>query len=150
MALPAPDFLLSLYLVPEALQSKAPIAGLVELERLLQTAQFSAFWTAAGSAEMRSVLGRVPGVDDALRAFIGTVLEHTYARLDSAVACTALNLADCAPFVKAAGWAQAADGTIVLPVTADNSARPKMEGTAGLGLNYNEISGMVAQLARHA
>eukprot|EP00158_Paraphelidium_tribonemae_P010261 Partr_v1_DN42090_c0_g1_i1_m54808 putative Component of the eukaryotic translation initiation factor 3 (eIF-3) complex, which is involved in protein synthesis and, together with other initiation factors, stimulates binding of mRNA and methionyl-tRNAi to the 40S ribosome (By similarity) len=77
-ALPNPDFLLALYLVPGQLQATPAVAALAELERSLQAAQFAAFWQRASGADVRPVLDSVAGFDDAVRAFIGSVLARTY------------------------------------------------------------------------
>lgn len=160
-ALPSPDFLLALYLVPGPLQSKQPsIAALIELERTLQTAQFAAFWERAAAPEVRSVLDRVPGFDEAVRGFIVGALGRTYDRLEGSVAQAALHLApgEVPAFAQRVGWSLDADGaTLVLPVTADNSSRPKKDTVTsagggvdgGLGLKYSDMTQLVAQLARN-
>ena len=152
-ALPAPDFLLALYLVPGLLHANPAIAALVELERSLQTAQFGPMWARAATPEARSVLDRVPGVDDGLRAVIASVLARTYSKLELPVARSALALAtdaDAAAFAAKAGWA-VEQGVILLPVTADNSSKGKKDAASQpqeLGLKYHELSGLITNLGR--
>jgi hypothetical protein len=162
-ALPNPDFLLALYLVPGQLQATPAVAALAELERSLQAAQFAAFWQRASGADVRPVLDSVAGFDDAVRAFIGSVLARTYARVDVGVAAAALHLpaGDVPAYAAKAGWALSDDGAAVLPPpTPDNSARKKEEqvsiggaagatgvSAGGLGIkSYADVQGLVGQL----
>lgn len=82
-ALPDPDFLLAMYLVPANLHSTENVIALVELERLLQTAQFTAFWTATKVASTRALLDSVVGFDVAVRDFIARIIARTYQKIDS-------------------------------------------------------------------
>merc|ERR1712093_378826 len=73
MALPAPDFQLALYLIPEAALTDMH-RSLVDLANLLDTAKFRAFWDAFGSSPAEDLLGSIAGFGDAIRGFAASVV----------------------------------------------------------------------------
>ena len=91
-ALPDPDFLLAMYLVPDSLHASESVATLVELERLLQTAQFRAFWVAAKAPAAQALVGRVAGFDASVRDFIARIVSRTYQKIDAAALAAELDV----------------------------------------------------------
>jgi hypothetical protein len=84
-ALPEPDFLLAMYLVPHSLHAHEAVAALAELERLLQMAKFPAFWAKAKEPGVRALLDRVAGFDAAVREYVARVVARTYQKIDAEV-----------------------------------------------------------------
>jgi hypothetical protein len=170
-ALPEPDYLLASYLVPESLRSSEALTSLSELERKLQVGQFGSFWTSAKEDSARALLGRVAGVDDAVRLFIARAIERTYQRIDlgslaaavdvvrvddvsnlepcrfiASPFCAAVVQADAAAFSRAQGWT-VDGGEAALPLSADNTQRPK-QSVGQDGVKYSEIAGLINTLSR--
>ncbi|CAI0448154.1 unnamed protein product [Linum tenue] len=67
MAMPAPDFSLCLFLIPERVQMEQPFKTLIVLSHYLETGGFRLFWDEA--AKSRHIVDAVPGIDQPL--FIG-------------------------------------------------------------------------------
>ncbi|KAK4478999.1 hypothetical protein RD792_014508 [Penstemon davidsonii] len=73
MAMPAPDFSLCLYLIPERV-----------------TARFRQFWDEA--AKSRQILEVVPGFEEAIQAYAIHVLSLTYQKIPKSVLAEAINV----------------------------------------------------------
>jgi translation initiation factor 3 subunit K len=149
MALPDPDFLLSLYLIPES--SHTPlITLLVSLEALLQKGKFAAFWNllnAAEEAANRTAIQQVPGFEDAVREFVVGALNRTYNTVEKSVLAASLGVADASAICSARGW-QTEGSLVHLPGVPENTPRPKKRDEETTGLRYSEIAGIVQSLTR--
>ncbi|GKB66831.1 eukaryotic translation initiation factor 3 subunit K, partial [Tanacetum coccineum] len=83
MAMPAPDFSLCLFLIPERVQMDEQFKTLILLFDYLETAKFRQFWDEAAKA--RHILDLVPGFEQAIRNYAIHVLSLTYQKLPSSV-----------------------------------------------------------------
>jgi hypothetical protein len=148
-ALPDPDFLQAVHLVAPKHHTDL-VKALIELDACLQRAQFAAFWEKANAGEARALLAKVPGFDDAIRAFIVSALSRTYASMEAEVVRTALNVQDAAAFAAQRGWA--VEGSlVVLPSNPETSPRPKRTGEEeglGLGLRLGDVGGLLQTLGK--
>ncbi len=157
MALPEPDFVQGLSLLPEA--GRPPVlAQLVELEHLLQKAQFSEFWARAREPAVAALLARAalaPAFADAVRAFVAAVLLRTYRRISLAelARCLGLEEAQAREWAGKRAWAVApavaadAGAVVELPASADNTPRAvKKAGEDGLGLKFAEVASVLGKL----
>lgn len=151
MALPEPDFLLSLYLIPEA-EHTPVITMLISLEALLQKGKFAGFWALLNSAEAastRAVTTQVAGFENAIRDFIIAALNRTYSTVEKDVLAAALGVADATGLCASKGWGvEEGSGRIQLPALPENTARPKRRDEESTGLKYSEIAGLVQSLSR--
>jgi len=66
MNLPATDFLLCMYLIPERMQAEEPVNSISNLANLLETCRFAQFWEEAKAAD--DFLGTIPGFEAAIRS----------------------------------------------------------------------------------
>jgi hypothetical protein len=140
MALPDPDFLLALYLIPDRLHTAPQVAALIELERCLQLAQFKLFWEKASEEAIAPFLATITGFNDAVRDFIAKALNRTYQKIELAVLKESLHLAsgralgsllrmtltemqdDATTFAAKRGWT--IEGSMAsLPLIAENAPR---------------------------
>lgn len=146
-ALPEPDFLQCLYLVAPAHHTDS-VKALIELEAALQRAQFPVFWERARAAPAAELLARVPGFDDAVRAFVVAALCRTYQKVEAAVLAAALDIADGVAFASGKGWP--VEGSLVgLPPSPDTSRRPKRaEEDLGVGLRVGDMGSLLTTLGR--
>jgi len=143
MALPEPDFVQALSLLPDAAGATPAAPTLCELERLLQKAQFGEFWERARDPSVAPLLAGHAGFVDAARGFIAGVLRAAFRRVEPAVLARALGLGagEAAAWAEARGWAVGEGDAVELPPTADNTPRPtQKQGEGGLGLKYAEVS----------
>uniref|UniRef100_A0A2P2MCG6 Eukaryotic translation initiation factor 3 subunit K-like isoform X2 n=1 Tax=Rhizophora mucronata TaxID=61149 RepID=A0A2P2MCG6_RHIMU len=62
MAMPAPDFSLCLFLIPERVQMEEQFKTLIVLSHYLETGRFRQFWDEA--AKSRHIVESVPGYDE--------------------------------------------------------------------------------------
>ncbi|KAK4774905.1 hypothetical protein SAY86_009840 [Trapa natans] len=83
MAMPAPDFSLCLFLIPERVQTEEPFKTLIVLSHYLETGRFRQFWDEA--AKSRRLLEAVPGFEQAIQAYGVHVLSLTYQKVPRAV-----------------------------------------------------------------
>ncbi|PWA75868.1 eukaryotic translation initiation factor 3 subunit K [Artemisia annua] len=90
MAMPAPDFSLCLFLIPERVQMDEQFKTLILLSHYLETAKFRQFWDEAAKA--RHILDLVPGFEQAIRNYAIHVLSLTYQKLPPSVLAEAINL----------------------------------------------------------
>eukprot|EP00727_Mastigamoeba_balamuthi_P003656 m51a1_g13288 putative eukaryotic translation initiation factor 3 subunit k-like (209) ;mRNA; r:465-1172 len=114
MNVPAADFAACLCLLPERCAAEEPVATLVALDGLFETAEYARFWEAAEAA--RAQLEGVSGFFEALRQRVADVLLTVYRRVPAGVAQTALHVGPEALAAMAAqrGWALEGD-TLVFP-----------------------------------
>ncbi|PKA54059.1 Eukaryotic translation initiation factor 3 subunit K [Apostasia shenzhenica] len=90
MALPAPDFSLCLFLIPEQVQMEEQFKTLIVLSHYLETARFQQFWDEA--AKNRHILEVVPGFEQAIQAYAIHVLSLTYQKVPRPVLAEAINI----------------------------------------------------------
>eukprot|EP00249_Psilotum_nudum_P009616 c22044_g1_i1 orf=265-972(+) len=90
MALPAPDFNLCMFLIPERLQMEEPFLTLITLAHLLETARFREFWDEA--ARNRDILEVVPGFEQAIQGYAIHILSLTYQRVPRHILAEAINV----------------------------------------------------------
>ncbi|CAL9045032.1 unnamed protein product [Musa banksii] len=90
MAMPATDFSLCLFLIPEQVQMEEQIKTLIVLSHYLETARFRQFWEEA--AKNRSTLEVVPGFEQAIQGYAIHVLSLTYQKVPRPVTAEAINI----------------------------------------------------------
>ncbi|XP_060187832.1 eukaryotic translation initiation factor 3 subunit K [Lycium barbarum] len=90
MAMPAPDFSLCLFLIPERVQMEEQFKTLIVLSHYLETARFRQFWDEA--ANSRQIVEVVPGFEQAIRAYAVHVLSITYQKVPRTILAEAVNI----------------------------------------------------------
>ncbi|MCD7458830.1 Eukaryotic translation initiation factor 3 subunit K [Datura stramonium] len=90
MAMPAPDFSLCLFLIPERVQMEDQFKTLIVLSHYLETARFRQFWDEA--AKSRHIVEVVSGFEQAIRAYAVHVLSITYQKVPRAILAEAINI----------------------------------------------------------
>lgn len=90
MAMPAPDFSLCLFLIPERVQMEEQFKTLIVLSHYLETARFRQFWDEA--AKNRHIVEVVPGFEQAIQAYAIHVLSLTYQKVPRTVLAEAINI----------------------------------------------------------
>ncbi|OVA13009.1 Eukaryotic translation initiation factor 3 subunit K [Macleaya cordata] len=90
MAMPAPDFSLCLFLIPERVQMEEQFKTLIVLSHYLETARFRQFWDEA--AKNRSIVEVVPGFEQAIQNYAIHVLSLTYQKVPRTVLAEAINI----------------------------------------------------------
>ncbi|KAL6974664.1 Eukaryotic translation initiation factor 3 subunit K [Sarracenia purpurea var. burkii] len=90
MAMPAPDFSLCLFLIPERVQMEDQFKTLIVLSHYLETARFRQFWDEA--AKSLHILGVVPGFEQAIQAYAIHVLSLTYQKIPRSILAEAINI----------------------------------------------------------
>ncbi|KAL8488167.1 hypothetical protein ACS0TY_023990 [Phlomoides rotata] len=90
MAMPAPDFSLCLFLIPERVQMEEQFKTLIVLSHYLETARFRQFWDEA--AKSRHILEVVPGFEQATQAYAVHVLSLTYQKVPRSILAEAINI----------------------------------------------------------
>ncbi|CAA7400744.1 unnamed protein product [Spirodela intermedia] len=145
MALPAPDFNLCLFLIPERVQMEEQIKMLIVLSHYLETARFHQFWDEA--AKNRSILEVVPGFEQAIQAYAIHVLSLTYQKVPRPVLAEAINVEGLVLdkflefHVANSGWALEAAGPgrghlVVLPTTEFNHPELKKNVSESVPLEH--------------
>ena len=89
MQLPAADFKLCLYLIPEQYQSSQTVDSLSRLAGKLESCQFTAFWDLLGKKP--EVLALVSGIEDSLRRAIFGTVSMAYQELPVSQLCEFLH-----------------------------------------------------------
>ncbi|KAK6941237.1 CSN8/PSMD8/EIF3K [Dillenia turbinata] len=89
MAMPAPDFSLCLFLIPERVQMEEQFKTLIILSHYLETARFRQFWDEA--AKSRHIVEVVPGFEQAIQAYAIHVLSLTYQKVPRPVLAEVAN-----------------------------------------------------------
>ncbi|KAE8700360.1 Eukaryotic translation initiation factor 3 subunit K [Hibiscus syriacus] len=90
MAMPAPDFNLCLFLIPERVQMEEQFKALIILSHYLETGRFRQFWDEA--AKSRHVVEAVPGFEQAIQTYAIHVLSLTYQKIPRSVLAEAINI----------------------------------------------------------
>ncbi|KAL6867726.1 hypothetical protein ACP4OV_015750 [Aristida adscensionis] len=90
MAMPAPDFSLCLFLIPEPVQMEEQFKTLIVLSHYLETARFRQFWDEA--SKNRHILEVVPGFEQAIQSYAIHVLSLTYQKVPRPVLAEAINI----------------------------------------------------------
>ncbi|KAF5748390.1 eukaryotic translation initiation factor 3 subunit K [Tripterygium wilfordii] len=90
MAIPAPDFSLCLFLIPERVQMEEQIKTLIVLSHYLESGRFREFWDEA--AKSRHIVESVPGFEQAIQAYAIHVLSLTYQKVSRNVLAEAINI----------------------------------------------------------
>ncbi|KAK4266052.1 hypothetical protein QN277_027025 [Acacia crassicarpa] len=90
MAMPAPDFSLCLFLIPERVQMEEQFKTLIVLSHYLETGRFRQFWDEAGKS--RHIVEAVPGFEQAIQGYAIHVLSLTYQRVPRSVLAEAINI----------------------------------------------------------
>ncbi|MBA0719375.1 hypothetical protein Golax_007065, partial [Gossypium laxum] len=94
MAMPAPDFSLCLFLIPERVQMEEQFKTLIVLSHYLETGRFRQFWDEA--AKNRHIVEAVPGLnagfEQAIQTYAIHVLSLTYQKIPRPVLAEAINI----------------------------------------------------------
>ncbi|XP_054804650.1 eukaryotic translation initiation factor 3 subunit K isoform X2 [Prosopis cineraria] len=90
MAMPAPDFSLCLFLIPERVQMEEQFKTLIVLSHYLETGRFRQFWDEA--AKNRDIVEAVPGFEQAIQGYAIHVLSLTYQKVPRSVLAEAINI----------------------------------------------------------
>ncbi|KAH9617335.1 hypothetical protein KSS87_019160 [Heliosperma pusillum] len=90
MAMPAPDFSLCLFLIPERVQMEEQFKSLIVLSHYLETARFKQFWEEA--AKTRHIFEAVPGFEQAIQDYAVHILSVTYQLLPRTIVAEAVNI----------------------------------------------------------
>ncbi|EYU25803.1 hypothetical protein MIMGU_mgv1a012800mg [Erythranthe guttata] len=146
MAIPAPDFSLCLFLIPERVQMEEQFKTLIVLSHYLETARFRQFWDEA--AKSRHILEVVPGFEQAIQAYAVHVLSLTYQKVARSVLAESINIEGPAldkfveHHVANSGWAieksQTKGQLIILPPTEFN--HPELKKSASDGIAFENIT----------
>ncbi|KAJ7297206.1 hypothetical protein O6H91_Y073200 [Diphasiastrum complanatum] len=144
MALPASDFNLCMFLIPERLQLEEPFLTLATLAHFLETARFREFWDEA--ARNRDILEVVPGFEQAIQGYAIHVLSLTYQRLPRHVLAEAINVEGLSldkyldHQVKSNGWSlervHGGQVLVVLPPNEHNHPVLKKNATDSIPLEH--------------
>ncbi|KAL9259009.1 Eukaryotic translation initiation factor 3 subunit K-like protein [Drosera capensis] len=144
MAMPAPDFSLCLFLIPESVQMEEEFKTLIVLSHLLETAQFRQFWDEA--AKNRHLLEVIPGFQQAIQSYAIHVLSLTYQKLPRTVLAEAVNIEGVAldkfieHHVANSGWVldkgHSKDQLIILPPTEFNHPELKKNAADNISLEH--------------
>nr|AFK42537.1 unknown [Lotus japonicus] len=90
MAMPAPDFSLCLFLIPERVQMEEQFKTLIVLSHYLETGRFRQFWDEA--AKSRHIVEAVPGFEQAIQSYAVHVISLTYQKVPRTVLAEAINV----------------------------------------------------------
>ncbi|KAJ4717428.1 Eukaryotic translation initiation factor 3 subunit K [Melia azedarach] len=89
-AMPAPDFSLCLFLIPERVQMEEQFKTLIVLSHYLEMGRFRHFWDEA--AKHCHVVEAVPGFEQAIQAYAIHVLSLTYQNVPRPVLAEVINI----------------------------------------------------------
>ncbi|KAF3529294.1 hypothetical protein DY000_02036694 [Brassica cretica] len=143
MAMPAPDFSLCLFLIPERVQMEEQFKTLIVLSHYLETGRFQQFWDEA--AKNPHILEAVPGFEQAIQAYASHLLSLSYQKVPRSVLAEAVNMdgASLDKFIEHqvanSGWIVAKeDGSIVLPQNEFN--HPELKKNTGENVSLEHIA----------
>ncbi|XP_010526137.1 PREDICTED: eukaryotic translation initiation factor 3 subunit K-like [Tarenaya hassleriana] len=143
MAMPAPDFSLCLFLIPEKVQMEEQFKTLIVLSHYLETGRFQQFWDEA--AKSRHIVEAVPGFEQAIQAYAVHVLSLTYQKVPRSLLAEVVNMegASLDKFIEHHvannGWTVGkADGSIILPQNEYN--HPKLKKNAGESVPLDHVA----------
>ncbi|KAI3443508.1 hypothetical protein Pfo_000173 [Paulownia fortunei] len=144
MAMPAPDFSLCLFLIPERVQMEEQFKTLIVLSHYLETARFRQFWDEA--AKSHHILEVVPGFEQAIQAYAIHVLSLTYQKVPRSVLAESINVEGLSldkfveHHVANSGWAieknQNKGQLIILPRSEFNHPELKKSTADGIPLEH--------------
>ncbi|KAL2534424.1 Eukaryotic translation initiation factor 3 subunit K [Abeliophyllum distichum] len=140
MAMPAPDFSLCLFLIPERVQMEEQFKTLIVLSHYLETARFRQFWDEA--AKSRHIVDAIPGFEQAIQAYAIHVLSLTYQRVPRSVLAEAINIEGLSldKFIEHqvanSGWAIEKGQLIILPSNEFNHPELKKSTVDGVPLEH--------------
>ena len=145
MARPSGDITSLLYVAPEALVTRSPLAArLYKCDGLLETSKFAEFWTLARSAaDGKAVVDLVPGFTGAVRRYLLDLLSKTLERvpLDLLAEVLGVDAASAASLAKSPP-----PGGILLPSTdatmavfAPNADNQKRKETSSKGIQLDAL-----------
>ncbi|KAK4428776.1 Eukaryotic translation initiation factor 3 subunit K [Sesamum alatum] len=144
MAMPAPDFSLCLFLIPERVQMEEQFKTLIVLSHYLETARFRQFWDEA--AKSRHILEVVPGFEQAIQAYAVHVLSLTYQKVPRSILAESINIEGLSldkfieHHVANSGWAieknQNKGQLIILPSNEFNHPELKKSTADGIPLEH--------------
>ncbi|KAI8998237.1 hypothetical protein BC832DRAFT_623328 [Gaertneriomyces semiglobifer] len=123
-ALPDADFNLCLYMLNEDVMGDESIDQLVQLDRLLEQARFTEFWSVLSTT---SLLTSSPHFARKIRDYISVTIAIAYQTISLARLSAYLNLEgkDLEQFVGSKGWTIAGDD-VELPIGKENMVRPSV------------------------
>ncbi|KAF8097059.1 hypothetical protein N665_0296s0040 [Sinapis alba] len=144
MAMPASDFGLCLFLIPERVQMEEQFKTLTVLSHYLETGRFQQFWDEA--AKNRHILEAVPGFEEAIQAYASHLLSLSYQKVPRSVLAEAVNMdgASLDKFIEHqvanGGWiVEKGDGSIiVLPQNEFN--HPELKKNTGENVPLEHIA----------
>lgn len=144
MAMPAPDFSLCLFLIPERVQMEEQLKTLIVLSHYLETGRFRQFWDEA--AKSRHIVEAVPGFEQAIQAYAINVLSLTYQKVPRSVLAEAINIEGLSldkfleHHVANSGWllekSHGKGQLIVLPRNAINHPEPEKSTADAIPLEH--------------
>ncbi|GAA0166641.1 translation initiation factor [Lithospermum erythrorhizon] len=143
MAMPAPDFSLCLFLIPERVQMEDQFKTLIILSHYLETARFRQFWDEA--AKSRHIVEAVPGFEQAIQAYAIHVLSLTYQKVPRSILAETINIEGVSldkfieHQVENSGWAvenNAEGQVIILPVNEFNHPELKKNAADSIPLEH--------------
>jgi len=113
MQLPANDFSLCMYQIPERFHTEEPVLSLQNLASLLETSHFSEFWTE--SRACGELLNSVPGFDDAFRGFIVSVIAQSYRSISKTALSELLNVkgSELDSLIVSQSWEQNSENVVI-------------------------------------
>ncbi|GFP82129.1 eukaryotic translation initiation factor 3 subunit k [Phtheirospermum japonicum] len=142
MAMPAPDFSLCLFLIPERVQMEEQFKTLIVFSHYLETARFRQFWDEV--AKSRHILEAVPGFEQEIQAYAIHVLSLTYQKVPRSVLAEAINIEGPSldklldHHIANSGWEiekdQSKGQLIILPDTEFNHPELKKSNADGIPL----------------
>jgi len=159
-ALPEPDFLQAIYLIPAKFSTEPRIAALMELDSLLQKADFTTFWSrVASNQDLKSVLSCVPDFQGTMRTFISLAISRTYQTIaiEELAAALSMKVEEASTYAVSNGWVleggnnNQGNGPITrvrLPSTPANTQRPVRAAVEELGLKQGDVSQLLKILGR--
>ncbi|KAJ3673673.1 hypothetical protein LUZ60_005665 [Juncus effusus] len=142
MAMPAQDFSLCLFLIPEQVQMQEQFKTLIVLSHYLETARFRQFWDEA--AKNRNILESVPGFEQAIQSYAIHVLSLTYQKVPRPVLAEALNVEGLAldkfleHQVANSGWSVDKGGIVGLPRTEFN--QPELKKNSADAVPFEHVT----------
>eukprot|EP00310_Coccolithus_braarudii_P016000 CAMPEP_0183359440 /NCGR_PEP_ID=MMETSP0164_2-20130417/52212_1 /TAXON_ID=221442 /ORGANISM="Coccolithus pelagicus ssp braarudi, Strain PLY182g" /LENGTH=221 /DNA_ID=CAMNT_0025533549 /DNA_START=25 /DNA_END=690 /DNA_ORIENTATION=+ len=145
MQLPATDYLLATYLVPERVSEGELLAPLREVANLLESCTFRQVWAALEPIRS-TLLDAVPGFDAALREYMLTTMQITYQAIPEAHLRASLGLSaeEVAALLAARGWTLEG-GVVKVTLNQDNQAKPHKVDDRGL-LRREQMSKILSSI----
>lgn len=145
---PEPEFLQLLYLVPEKMYTPT-ILALIEVDRLLQCADWIKLWKRVEQGDVAGVIAKVGGFSASVREYIFGAVNRTYSRIERSALASSLNVNESAAESFAVQRGASVEGAdIVLPSLQDNSDKKRVEKADPIVLKQGEVSSILNLLSR--